>query len=267
MTDYYKTKHSELRQFIEGYYFIKTDENTKPLNYYTFPNNFFIVSLNLGAEFDISETRFLIRNSPYPTFSSNFVSRYIKPIEIIFEGMINELTIYFKPLGIHHFVSNSDAYLKQKSSLNFNPFDDFHPVMKTILQMKDRTLQCEALEHYWLSKLLKPEMSTIEQVLKDVEADLKIDDIATKYNFSRQYLTKIFTRALGKSPSEYRKIHRFRKAIFKQKALKSLTELSYETMFYDQSHLIKDFKELTNVKPNTFFKEVDTQKDCIWLFI
>ena len=80
-------------------------------------------------------------------------------------------------------------------------------------------------------------------------------------------VNKIFTKNVGKPAAEYRKIHRFRKAIIKQRETKSLTELSYDSLFYDQSHLVKDFKQLTHVNPHAFFKKVDTQQGNLWLFI
>ncbi|WDF48346.1 helix-turn-helix domain-containing protein [Chryseobacterium sp. KACC 21268] len=111
------------------------------------------------------------------------------------------------------------------------------------------------------------DFSDLENIISDIESDFRIDDIAIKNNFSRQYLNRLFSKTIGKSPSEYRKIHRFRNAIINQKNQKNLTDLSLESSFYDQSHLIKDFKQLTNVSPNSFFKTVNTEKENVWLFI
>ena len=139
--------------------------------------------------------------------------------------------------------------------------------MKQILEEPDRKVQQHNLEAYWISKLKYKESGLMEKIIADIQSGFKIADIAQNYNFSRQYFTRLFTKNIGKSPTEFYRIHRFRKAISKQKAINSLTELSYESLFYDQSHLIKDFKQLTQLNPNTFFKNVDTNKENIWLFI
>lgn len=107
----------------------------------------------------------------------------------------------------------------------------------------------------------------MKEIILAIESEQKIEDIALANGFSRQYLSKLFTKVVGKSPMEYRKIHRFRTAIAKQKTMKSLTELSHESLFYDQSHLIKDFRQFTFVNPYTFFKKVDTDQEYVWLFI
>ena len=107
----------------------------------------------------------------------------------------------------------------------------------------------------------------MESILADVETDLRIHDIAKKYNFSRQYLHKLFLKTLGKSPTEYRKIHRFRSSITNQRKTINLTKLAHGNLFYDQSHFVKNFMELTNNNPSTFFKKVNTDKEIVWLFI
>ena len=72
---------------------------------------------------------------------------------------------------------------------------------------------------------------------------------------------------MGKSPSEYRKIYRFRKSIIDKEQVKSLTELSHENLFYDQSHFIKDFRKLTHKNPKSFFKKVNTETEVLWFFV
>ncbi len=265
--EFYRPKHEGLSKFIEGYYFISPSKIPKPLHYWTFPNNFFIVSVSKDIEIEMQETKFVIKPSSQQNIVANYVARYTAPIEVLFEGAAIEITIYFKPLGINRFVNDVQSLFKQQNAKDFNPFPDFITSMKEILEEQDRELQREHLEQYWLSKLNSDDLSLMESILTDVETDLKIDDIAQKRGFSRQYLNKIFTKNIGKPAAEYRKIHRFRKTVIKQREAKNLTELSYDSLFYDQSHLVKDFKQLTHVNPHHFFKKVDTQQGNLWLFI
>ncbi|KQB98628.1 helix-turn-helix domain-containing protein [Pedobacter sp. Hv1] len=265
--EFYRPINEVLQRYIEGYYFISPEENPERLHYWTFPNNFFIVSVSQNIELALQPNKIIIKTSEQENIKANFVSRYISPIEVIIDGSIKEITIYFKPLAINYFLANAHDLFKQENGLDFNPFADFISTMKAILDQSDRNLQQELLETYWLSKLNVKEPGLMERMITDIESGLKISEIALNYNFSRQYLNRLFTKNIGKSPSEFYRIHRFRKAIAKQKAMRSLTDLSYESLFYDQSHLIKDFKQLTNVNPFTFFKQVDTNSDNLWLFI
>lgn len=265
--EFYTPKNEILQKYIEGYYFISGNKKSEPLHYRTFPNNFFIVSINQNAEVEINDNQIIVRQSKNENITTNFVAKYSKPIEVIYDEAVAEVTIYFKPLGINQFVKNPDVLFKDILGLHFNPFEDFNHSMESICKIADREIQREKLEEYWLSKLEEKDFSELEKIISDIESDLKIDDIAIKNNFSRQYLNRLFSKTIGKSPSEYRKIHRFRNAIINQKNQKNLTDLSLESSFYDQSHLIKDFKQLTNVSPNSFFKTVNTEKENVWLFI
>lgn len=265
--EFYPPKSKLLQKYIEGYYFISPDEKSQLLKYWTFPNNFFILSVSQNADIKIDDKNIIIRQSQKENIATHFVAKYKKPIQVIYEEPVKELTIYFKPLGINQFVKNPEIFFKNAFGADFNPLDDLEDSMKSIFKINDRELQRDDLEEYWLSKLELKDFSEIEKIVSDIESDFRIDDIAVRNNFSRQYLNRLFTKMVGKSPSEYRKIHRFRNVIGNQKRMKNLTDLSFESSFYDQSHLIKDFRQLTNVSPNSFFKIVDTEKENVWLFI
>lgn len=78
-----------------------------------------------------------------------------------------------------------------------------------------------------------------------------------------------FTKHIGCSPIDYRRIIRFRNAIeakLNAKELKSITDITFENNYFDQSHFIKEFKRLTTHNPKEFFKnlsQLDGEK-IVW---
>ena len=85
-------------------------------------------------------------------------------------------------------------------------------------------------------------------------------------------MTKHFETNIGKSPSDFKKIHRFRTALKTQinkKSNENMASLSYDLLFYDQSHLTKDFKSLTGLTPKKFFKNISSKEngEINWLFV
>lgn len=267
--EFYKPKSERLKKYIEGYYFIQRNNRSGHFHYKTFPNNYTIVTVMHHAALTQHNGKIVITSSKDTGIYSNMVYRYNSPIEIFYEEPVNEITLYFKPLGIHFFVENAEMFYAQdhNKAIEFNPFTDFKLEMQLILNQPDRTKQIEILENYWLSKFFYIEISLLEEVIKDIESDAKIYDIAKKHHFSRQYLNKLLQKKIGKSASEYRRIYRFRKLIAEINKVKNLTELSYKNLFYDQSHFIKDFRELTDKTPGSFFKKVDAKKEVVWLYI
>lgn len=264
---FYRPKNNIIKKYMEGYYFMLPDDTNQPFHYFTFPNNFFILSVAIGSQIMTDDNKIIISNSTNGEIIADFLARYTKPVEILYKNQISEITIYFKPAAINHFIDKADLLFQQKNAINFNPFPDFFEKMKEILELKDQTRQIELLEEYWLSKFKHKDLQLIENILLDMESDLKISDIAAKYNISRQHLNTLFSKTVGKPCSEFRKINRFRATIEKKKNAKNLSQLTYDNMFYDQSHMIKDFKELTKVSPQSFFKKIDIDKKNIWLYI
>ena len=264
--DFYKPKNKLLQKYMEGYYFITEDKTCNPISYFTFPNNFCILSVNQNAKVELKEQSYFVSSSEAENIIADIVVRYTEPIGVVYENAVDEITIYFKPLGINHFIDNS-AIFRQSSITSFIPFADFEEQMRLIYNQSDRAIQIELLENYWLSKFEIKNLTLMEQIMIDVEADLKMEDIALKYKISRKHLNSLFLKHIGKPPSEYRKIYRFRNSLLEYKKSRNLTRLSHRNLFYDQSHFIKDFKALTHVNPSKFFKTVDTEKENIWLFV
>ncbi|MCJ7936163.1 MAG: AraC family transcriptional regulator [Chryseobacterium sp.] len=260
---FYQPVHPILKKYIEGYYFVAKDDHHQPVRYLTFPDNFFILS----ACQDVSITQDKGWVEIYRSLSENIVIdlvlRCSVPTEIFYQQSVNEVTVYFKPLGMYHFFDDDG---KEAFQENIH-LSDFKEVMNVILKEADRKRQIEMLENYWLSKFRQKNLILAYSILADFETELSIEEIAEKNKITRQYVNKISQRYLAKPASEFRKIQRFRKVLMSNKKNRNLTELSYENLFYDQSHLIKDFKELTKISPGKFFDHVDTEQNNIWLFI
>ncbi len=263
--DFYKPKNKILQKYIEGYYFIREDKSSAPLKYFTFPNNFCVLSVNQNAKVALKENSYFVSSAKTDEILADIVVRYTEPIEVVYQNVVDEVTIYFKPPGITHFIDNPGIF-RQATHTHFIPFADFEDQMRLIFNEPDRERQMELLENYWLSKFKPKNLTMMEHILADVEADLKMEAIALKHNISRKHINTLFLKHIGKPPSEYRKIYRFRNSLLEYKKSRNLTKLSHENLFYDQSHFIKDFKALTNVNPSRFFKTVDTEKEIFWLF-
>jgi AraC-like DNA-binding protein len=260
---FYQPVHPTLKEYIEGYYFVEKDDDHQPIRYLTFPDNYFIVSACQDVSIIQDKGWVEITRSPSENIVIDFVFRCSVPTEILYQQSVNEVTVYFKPLGAYHFFNaDNNKDLQQEIQLS-----DFKEIMNAILKKSDRRVQIEMLENYWLSKFRKKDLLLAYTILDDFETELSIEEIAAKNKITRQYVNKISQRYLAKPASEFRKIQRFRKVLISNKRSRNLTELSYENLFYDQSHLIKDFKELTKISPGKFFDHVDTEQNNIWLFI
>lgn len=264
---HYKPKNNTLKRYIAGYYFMTKSESKLPIHYLTFPTNHLIVSTNQDANVQFNFEKIVVTPSKNKNIITDLVFRYTKPFEVFYQEPTNEITIKFKPLGINRFVPNISDYFKNGFCTDFQPFDDFNLEMQFIFDLDNLDQQIEQLEKYWLSKFLNLELDRLEKIVGDLEGELSIEEISKKHQISRQYLNKVILKNLGKTPSEYRKVYKFRKALLDFQKVNNLTELSYKSLFHDQSHFIKEFKSLTNITPSSFFKQIDSNKEIAWLIL
>jgi AraC-like DNA-binding protein len=73
----------------------------------------------------------------------------------------------------------------------------------------------------------------------------------------RRQLERKFIQQIGLSPKQLSKVIRLQAALkmmLNHQAV-SLTEIAYNSDYYDQAHFIKDFREFTGTTPGEFFED------------
>lgn len=269
----FKPQREELQNFIESFYILEHSETEDKISYLTFPSIFSIVAVINNAENVISSDNITTKFSESESLATSIVCKFNAPICFKYQGNIKEICIYFKPLGLNAFLENDLAYYCHSYFNPFVPFCDYESEMKKILDCESKNLLAESLEEYWLGKLKGFSHPFLSQAISKIEYNQKVTtlELANEFNVSQKTLISQFKRHLCKTPSEYKKILRFRKALTEMQESKKttkLTELSYIVDFFDQSHMIANFKSLTGYSPKTFFKNLTTveESNIQWIF-
>lgn len=262
-----------LGKYVESYYILEHSENDHPVSYLTFPSVYSIVAVVNNAENIILDNKIITKFSTSKSLETSLVCRFNEPICFEYQGNIKEICMYFKPLGINAFLEKALANYSNSSFDSFVPFLDYASEMKRILKHRDRAVLVEQLERYWLGKLTGFSHPFLGDAISKIDEDLKITtaELASGFNVSQKTVIAQFKKHLCKTPSEYKKILRFRKAITKKRGgheKTSLTELSHLIDFFDQSHMIDNFKSLTGLTPRTFFERLTTMENSNvhWIF-
>lgn len=267
-----------LQQYIECFYILSQQDKKEVIAYITFPSINTIVSILDNAVYSVKGNQVTASCNTGTIFTSSIVARFREPIYFIYEGHINEITIYFKPLGISFFLDHPlTRYSKTDFNL-FNPYPDYTTAMLQVLKHTDDTVKMQLLENYWLSKLKAPKQQLqmqdiVNAILQNNEAaDISLQQLANDHNLSRKTIHKYFVAQVGKTPSEFKKTQRFRQAVTNRLTATNqvnLTNVAYDAQYFDQSHMIKDFKVLTGQNPKIFFNKTSIikQKEKIfWQF-
>jgi AraC-like DNA-binding protein len=271
----YKPKNEMLASLIDCYYLLSRDDSEPTTTYLTFPSVFSIHSIALNTKIVQVESRYIIQQDKQQSFLSEVVCRFNSALCFEYRGGVNEITIYFKPLGLNAFLTKDLSSYPEGITNSFIPFFDFENTMTSILRIQNDDAKVESLENYLLSKHIgfsHPFMHLfIADLYNDVEG-VTIADLCKKYSVSQKTVIKHFEKHVCKTPVEFRKIIRFRKALNKfhqQKEQLSMTELSYILNYFDQSHLIREFKSLTGYTPIQFFKRISPLESgkINWMFL
>ena len=265
----FKPTNTRLKKYIECYYILTHNKGDNKTAYLTFPSMFSIVSTVANTNVKQIENKIYVSQSTKQNFISDLVAKFSSPLLIEYEGNIKEITIYFKPLGLNAFLDNTLNEYEGDNPYEFIPFNDYQKNLLHILSLKTVESIKSELEKYWLSKLKGFNNHKLQNCVDDIIAnpDLAISTIARNNNLSHKALIQNFKKHLCKTPTEFKKVVRFRKAMANKKS-NSLTEVSYLASYFDQAHMIKDFNDLTNHNPKDFFKNLFIQDEKInWIFL
>lgn len=80
---------------------------------------------------------------------------------------------------------------------------------------------------------------------------IRADALAREAGCSRKHLNDLFRRQVGLPPKTLARIHRFRRALeqVQRGPERPWSELAYVCGYYDQSHLIHDFRQFAGMSP------------------
>jgi AraC-like DNA-binding protein len=94
-------------------------------------------------------------------------------------------------------------------------------------------------------------------LINQSKGKITLDQLASDACLSRKQHDRIFKRMVGLAPKQFLKVIRFQFTLYahQQQPIESLTELAYRCGYYDQSHMINDFRELSGITPKQYFNE------------
>ena len=274
----FEPTHPSLKRHIEFFYVLQRTAEDKPETYLTFPNVYTMLSVNQYATIITNGNKITVGSNVSNRIVSSLASNYLKPLLIEYCGVANEISIGFKPLGLNAFLGKpvNDYLTNSPLTVDFSPFSDYDDCMFNILSTDNHDDKIGALEQYLLGKLNGFDHRFLYDVVDELgeldNSKLSIAGLAAKHGVTQKTLIGHFTRFTGKTPADFRKIVRFRNALQEKSwmdAERNLTEVTYLARYFDQSHMIKDFKSLTGYTPREFFKSLSAahKGKISWIYL
>lgn len=187
--------------------------------------------------------------------------------DILISENLSLFSISFHPQGLSQFfpipiyeLSNHDIPLKY---INKDLYSELEARLSVEITFQEKV---EIVEKCLLKLLINNKreyefkrINHIIEMIKVSKGDIKINELSNLACLSRKQFERTFMDYIGISPKQYLKIIRLQSSIFlksKNRDL-TLTELAYESGYYDQSHFINDYRAMTGITPKQFFNDCD----------
>lgn len=181
---------------------------------------------------------------------------YIQPV-----GYVNTFAVTFYPYGFANFINQPIKNLVNKETPLGELFGDVpaKELEQNIQQAENTDERIQYVEDFLFARL-KDNMTidiivkTTIDVLLSTKGRTSINSIIKQDSSKRRQLERKFVKQIGISPKQLGKVIRLQSAlkILLNEDEQNLTNIAYQSEYYDQAHFVKDFKEFTGVSPKEF---------------
>ncbi|MFD3002787.1 helix-turn-helix domain-containing protein [Pontibacter toksunensis] len=192
------------------------------------------------------------------------VVQLTQPIWLKLTGRTRLIKIQFKSSGAQRFLPVNMEEFRNVPSLDLEAV--WGGAIKELLeQLEEASSDTERIGKLngFLERRLLPQLDLVDYVdytiqqMKACNGNMAIKGLEQKLGISTRQLERLFRARIGLSPKEMGKIIRLNGAFSSLEADPgiSLTSLSYEAGYYDQSHFSRDFKSIAGVSPTKLLSE------------
>lgn len=188
------------------------------------------------------------------------LGKYLMPIRLEYQEAVPEISINFTPTGLNYFF---DADFETLAPNLFQTIDqpDWLDCCKQVYACTKDEDRLHVLEDFLLKNLRPKRLSVTEKAIElmQQEQNARVTDLATALNVSEKSITRNFNRYVGCTPTQFRRILRFRSAVgnrFQNGNSENLTQVCLNADFYDSPHFTREFRKLTGTNPRNFFNSV-----------
>ena len=253
--------HTDLKSVVSCYWTLEVPAEDDAQKQRIIPDGCIEMAFILGDDIKryTSETEFILQPR------AMILGQTIEPFYIEPNGYVNTFAVRFYPYGFANFVSvpiNSLANKETPIEILFGK-SIAEELERGIIQATSTQHRIDIVETFLLGRLNNE--ATIDNIVKmTIDALLSTNGSASiktilKEDLSkRRQLERNFIKQIGVSPKQLAKVIRLQAALkmMLNRNPENLTDIAYESEYFDQSHFTKDFKEFTGINPKEFLGNV-----------
>lgn len=263
-----------LSQYIYCYYTIDSTASDFKSVHYSLPHTYNALSIYSSAAFELTHTTLKATGSAAAAPLCILQGKRQQPLLVDLEGVFKRITIIFKPLGLNQFIDVPLGSIMGQNPAVFSLWNSpaFSETLHGLFNSESISAQLPYLEKF-LCNIYQPlDVTQLQQaldLLADFDNERSIEAIAALVGLSLRTFNRLFKLHLGVSPVTHQRIARFRHSLenklFSEK-FKRLTDIGYESNFYDQSYFIKLYNQLSGTNPKSLFNTLEQLGDSNLVF-
>jgi AraC-like DNA-binding protein len=253
-SEYYVSKKCE--RFVNKIWYLDNSMgDTTIKNKLVLPNGCFNLAIVSGISIEVhtSKKKYVMDNGFY------FCSQMTNTVLVNIQPRTKVTIVQFHAWTISMFPSY-DLNNFTDSIIQVNRKDlPFKDIIKPSLHNNTSAL-LDCMNNYFEELfILNPNKNLIEKMCEIIQLhneEINVSEIGETLNFSQRLLQIKFKSATGLTIKKYIKILKLRKSIdqmvnYNPEGL-NLTNIALYNKYFDQSHFIKDFKDITKISPKMF---------------
>lgn len=180
--------------------------------------------------------------------------------ELTSTGNIDMIVVVFQPFGARAFFSlPMSEFLNHCISVNDIGDLSLKDLEKLIQDNGDSFSCIQLIERHFINQLHSFDDYNYKRIVAAVhtintQPQIDITSLADSVCLSYKQFNRVFTEHVGARPKEFTRIIRFQRALYilQTNPAISLTQLAFECGYYDQPHLINEFKTFAGCTPTEF---------------
>ncbi len=250
-----------LASFIKNYWILKID-NSEPVTERTIPIGCIHLTFHRGRQlFSLTAKDFQPK-----TFICGQTTFYA---DVQSTGYLDMISVTFQPQAAKIFFQIPvNQFYNKNISVEDTDDIELKDLGKRIADTQDDNLCICFIEDFLIRRLCnfsEYNLSRITAAVDKINAQSKIfiNELSDLTCLSNKQFGRVFSEYIGINPKEFIRIIRLQRALFmlQKSSNDNYAQLAFDCGFYDQSHLIKEFKEFSGYTPNEYLAICDPYSD------
>lgn len=189
--------------------------------------------------------------------------------DLISSGKTHMIVVAFHPAGARPFFNIPlDKFFGMNISVDEMEDRNYKELGDKLMEIDDDNACIDLIEKYLVSRLNRTNVYNIQRVgaaigLAHQHSEIDIDLLADESCLSKKQFNRIFSEYVGVNPKKFLRVVRFQRALhlWQNNIHIELAQLACECGFYDQSHMIREFKIFSGYTPMEYLAACTPHSD------